>query len=197
MIDLYSYVAEATSDLLVAGLWSRMRTDGDLDLCFSQPDFPLSSMLRLCAAPHECFYALDDSGVWFVIWLEPFATGTFLTCYVRPDHRGSIDAATCFARVLDHAVATYSTVLNITWQQRLLPIHYAMGYKLVGMIPKLLHGRDAFLLATSEGIRREVREASDLVDPTMLEACERRWTNARRSLQEHQDDSIAQLSRDR
>lgn len=147
MTPLYVYAPTKSTDLLMTQLWARMDADGDLDKIFSDPDYPLSAFLKSIAPPNETIYAVDDAGVYFLVWFERFATGTFLSAYFRPDHRRTMHTYNLFRRVLKSGIDAYGTILNMTWQPTLAGVHEALGYVYIGTVPKLFRGRDAMLFS--------------------------------------------------
>lgn len=148
-MSLLRYAPDRNVDLLIAQLWARMDADGDLDRVFSNPGLALGDFFTLMRSPREMLYAIDGEGIWFAVWFEPFMLGTFLSAYLRPDRRRTLAAGSLFMRCLRAGVNHYGTILNLTWQEELLPVHEAMGYTFVGRIPKLFNGRDALVLAAS------------------------------------------------
>jgi len=172
---LYVYTPARDADLLVAQLWARMAADGDLDRVFSNPDYPLSAFLTLLAPPHETIYAMDDDGIFMIVWFERFAAGTFLSAYFRPDKRKCRDTDELFRRVLKSGVDAYSTIINLTWQAYLTPIHLAMGYELNGRIPGLFNGRDALIFSCNSASFARAEARGQANDAAERNGQERRW----------------------
>lgn len=175
MTQLYTYTPEIGADLLLAQLWARMREDGDLDKIFSDPAYPLSAFFRALAPPQETIYAFDSSGITMIVWFERFSAGTFLSAYFRPDKRKCRETDELFRRVLKSGVAAYTTIVNLTWQERLTPIHLAMGYTLDGRIPKLFNGRDALVFSCNQESFARAEARGLEADAAVTTNQERRW----------------------
>lgn len=158
MSALYSYTPSRDADLLLAQLWARMDADGDLANLFADPQTPLSTLLNPQPAPHELLYATDDTGIWFAVWFNRILCGAFVAAYVRPDMRASLAALLVFRRALEAGMRAYGTLLGITEHGELLDLHYALGYKLVGMVPAIFPGgRDGWLLSRTPTEKERAR----------------------------------------
>jgi hypothetical protein len=152
-----------------------MAADGDLDKIFSNPNYPLSAFFRTMSPPNEMLYGFDSLGMTMLVWFERFSSGVFLGAYFRPDKRQCRETDEAFRRILKSGVDAYGTIVNMTWQERLTPIHLAMGYVLAGRIPALFNGRDALIFSCNRETfdAAEARgRAADAVTPT---GQERRW----------------------
>ncbi len=155
MTSLVTYTPGRDADLLLAQLWARMDADGDLDLVFGSPTFGLSDLMVAMRAPRELLYAADDDGIWFAAWYEPFMQGAHMGFYARPDKRSNIAAGSLFLRCLRAGVTAYKTIIGVTRRMELLEVLQAVGYRLVGHVPELYHGHDAFLaICNTETLER-------------------------------------------
>lgn len=148
MTQLYVYQPCREADLLLAQMWARMDTDGDLDNLFSNPHFSLGMLFEASAGPrHELLYAYDDQGIWIAFWFDPIMCGALTSAYVRPDARGSFRATITFKRILQSGLKAYGTLIGITRHESLLPVHIALGYTVAGRVPALFPGgRDGYLV---------------------------------------------------
>lgn len=147
MTELLNYVPGYDADLLLAQLWARMNEDGDLDALFSDAHFPLSSLLAASAPPNELVCCTDPAGIWLAVWFNPIMRGAFVSAYVRPDMRAALRATITYRRVLDHGVERYGTLLGLTRHARLLPVHRALGYEHVGIVPAIFpQGENGYLM---------------------------------------------------
>lgn len=175
MIPLYVYTPGHDTDLLIAQLWARMDADGDLDRVFSNPQYPLSALFRALAPPQETIYAVDDAGIFLIVWFERFSAGTFLSAYFRPDWRKRPETDELFRRILKGGVDAYETIINLTWQEYLLPVHLAMGYVLCGRIPALFNGRDALIFSCNKESFAHAEARGIALDKQHGNSQEHRW----------------------
>lgn len=177
MSDLHHYHPSRDADLLLVQAWARMDADGDLDRIFSDPTIGIADFLQCMKPPHETVFAADHDGIYFLVWLEVFMCGAFLSAYFRPDRRLDPAVYALFHRVLGEAVARHGTILNLTWQEHLLPIHRMMGYESVGRIPGLFRGRDALVFScNADSFAQATTKWSAVTTPPIgLSARERCW----------------------
>jgi len=169
---LYRYAGSAAEDLLVAQLWAQMQRDGTLLAAFNDEDFTLGDLIDLFSAPNTMFYKVDKSGIWFVVWLSPVMGGAFLSTYLRPDYRGEIaghDARETYhsaaREIMEQAFGSYRVLLVVTQQEWLLPNIKRLGYTVLGKIPFLFYGNDAWVgYMTPESLRERMHGRSSRED---------------------------------
>ena len=150
MTPLFTYAPEKNADLLIAQMYGEMLRAGDLALIFAQPDFTLSTLFEVSKPPeHELIFAVDERGIWLATWFDRFASGAWHTQWIREDRRVSLAATTVSLRIYRAGLAAYKHLLIITWRPELLDLHKALGYTLIGCVPKLFHGRDCYFEAAS------------------------------------------------
>lgn len=161
---LYQYAGSANEDMLLAQLWAQMQQEGSLQGTFNDPDFSIGDLIELFSKPNSMFYKVDETGIWFVVWLSPVMGGAFLSTYLRADHRGQAlghdvrEANHTAAReIMEQAFKAYKVLLVVTQQEWLLPNIERLGYTVLGKIPFLFHGNDAWVgYMTPESLRERM-----------------------------------------
>lgn len=132
-------------DLLIAQWYQFLVDSEDMDTMFANRH-TLGSLLVAMRPPTVCLFEHDDKGVWAVFWYEPIFNGAFFSVWMRKDKRATVNAVTAMRKAIKAGLEAWPTLIGVTKQKRLLPIHLKLGYNLVGMIPKLFGGHDAYIL---------------------------------------------------
>lgn len=155
--------------LLLAGVWGHLLANGELKQTVAENARSLPGFFRMLEPPTVALFVTDEQGAWVLAWCEPCFNGAFFSLWVRPDKR-SKDALPTVYELYEMALGRWPVLMGVTKQARLLSSHEKMGYKLLGQIPGLFDGEDAFLLVlTKEDFdgrrRREGREQSNVGQP--------------------------------
>lgn len=138
------------NDLLAANLWAQIYANGELVNLFGDPELPLSKFLALAQPPVEVFLGLQDTGVWFATWFEPFMDGAFVSVYCTPELRRTRQLIDAYEWMLSCGLAQYSQLMSWTRRTKLLPVMGALGYTRCGVIPKIFAGADAYFCRVTQ-----------------------------------------------
>jgi hypothetical protein len=143
---LYRYEPSPAADLHLATWWAKLHTSGDLFQTFSSSLDNLSSFLAWFRPPHRLLYATDAEGIWLAAWFEPLLSGALMGLWADPRYRGSRQAVQVAGQVFEEAFATYPVLLGLIKQRRHLRAATKVGYEVLGAIPHLCNGDDAWLV---------------------------------------------------
>ena len=171
MTPIYRYEPSVAADAALIGMWYRMHTDGDLERLYGTSDFSFATLYENSKPPNEMFYAVDSDGIYLSFWFNRFLSGAFMSGWIRQDRRASLHTTLLFRRIFRAALQTYKILLTLTWQEEILPLHAALGYKLITSIPDLHHGRTCHLsIARADAPEmKRWRSLKDLVQQPPLE----------------------------
>ena len=165
---LYQYAGSATEDMLLAQLWAQMQQDGALEAIFNDADFPLGELIAMFRHPNSMLYKVDEAGIWFIVWVTPVLGGAFQSGYLRPDCRGRETREAnlvALRQVLERFLGIYRVLMVVTQQERLLPNLERLGYTVLGKIPHLFHGNDAWIgYMTSESLQERMNGSTGRED---------------------------------
>ncbi len=151
------YQQDADEDMLIIQWWAKITTNGEMDRIFMTRHSP-GSLLKAMAPPSVMLYELDDQGIWFVAWFEPTFSGAFFSVWVDQRKRKSVEAYECFLKAADAGFGQFTTLLGVTKQEHLLPIHEKVGYTVLCKVPAIFNGLDAWLvLLDKEKVRGRIR----------------------------------------
>lgn len=142
---LYLYERGEEADCLIAQWWAVMKRDGDLERLFANQT-PISRLYELSRKPSELLIGVDEGGIWFGCWLEPFFDGASFSAWCRKDRRGTKAELRVFLEAANLGFGAYPLLIGITKQPQLLKLHTRLGYRLRGQIPALWGGEEAFIL---------------------------------------------------
>ena len=146
-LAMYTYERTTQEDLLFYRWWARMSTDGDLDRVFLKSEHTPGAFMALLRKQVIVLYALDSVGeVYIAAWIDFFMSLPSVSLWVRSDHRKSRGAARLVSYIYSHVFKHVNTVVGITKQEKLLKSHRHMGYDVVGKIPGLWDGEDAWIV---------------------------------------------------
>jgi hypothetical protein len=152
-MPLVTYHPDLQMDMLLSKLYTDIIYARDGDKLLAPQAQTLSGFLALCQTPNVCVLGFDEgdagvlNGPWLWAVFEPVFSGAFVSLWVRPEKRGSKQAARVTFELLTDALDACPLLLNITKQAALLPDHEKLGYRLVGQLPGLWGGADVWLLA--------------------------------------------------
>jgi hypothetical protein len=133
-----------------------MSDDGELDLVFQSSATILSRFLDIFRE-NELAYTADDKGITVAVWGSPMFSGCMTGVYIRPDKRGSPSAYRAIIEALRMLFTRVKVVVGVTQQKHLLSVHDRLGYNVVGCIPGLWDGKDAWVITlTSEDLENAI-----------------------------------------
>lgn len=145
---LLPYVASRDTDLLIAHWWAKMERDGDLPDLFLPASQSLSGLYAVLTGPRKSvLYGVDISGIWAAFWFEPVMSGVFMGAWVAWERRHTRRALDAFLQAWELALTHYTVVLGITKQREILSEHERLGYTVLGLLPEMWAGQDAWAIA--------------------------------------------------
>ena len=167
-MKLYTHGTDPEADLLMAQWWLRMRDDGDLAKVFLRSAHTLSGFWD-CWRNVDLMLEVDDKGIYIAMWMEYYMGTGILGLYVRPDKRHSIGAIRNVLRLYKYIFdAGLKTVIGITKQETLLPMHERLGYTVLGMVPGIYGGEDGYIVTlTAEDFLAKWGDKIDSADLTL------------------------------
>ena len=162
-LTMYTYERTTQEDLLFYRWWARMSMDGDLEKVFLKNAHTPGAFMELMRKQDVVLYALDSVGeVYVVAWIYLFMSLPSVSLWVRSDCRKSRAAARLVSYIYSYVFKYVSTIIGITKQERLIKSHKHMGYDVVGKIPGLWDGEDAWVVVLEKSKYRYLIE--DLPD---------------------------------
>lgn len=145
---MYRYESGQDMDLAVAGMWSRMKQDGDLDRLFTKDSQALSDLYRFLQGPSKgmLFEADATYGIWLAMWFEQVMGIAYCGLWIAKPCRATPRALAGMLRIYEHALRWFPAILGVTKQQILLRPHQRLGYQVLGEIPGIWDGERAWLV---------------------------------------------------
>lgn len=145
---MYRYEPGPDMDLAVAGMWSRMRADGDLDTLFPKDSQGLASLYDLIRGPSRglLFEADATEGIWLAMWFEQVMGVAFSGLWIARPRRATRPALRSLLITYEQALRWFPAILGVTKQEDLLRPHRRLGYQVLGQIPGIWDGGPAWLV---------------------------------------------------
>ena len=144
------YVPSYEHDLLLFKWWMELQNSGDFETLFANSQRPLSKFIELFQPPRMLTFTCDESGnINHVIWFTPFsdaADAAFVGFWLHKDLRGTRHSVQVTNFVYSVAFQMFKTLIGVTKHEHLLRIHRKLGYNIVGQIPHLMEGDDAWIV---------------------------------------------------
>ncbi len=144
---LLPYVASRDTDLLIAHWWAKMERDGDLPDLFIASSQSLGALYRIIGPGKTLLYGVDISGIWAAFWFEPMMSGVFMGAWVAREHRHTRRALDAILQAWELALIHHTVVIGITRQYEILSEHERLGYTVLGLLPGIWDGKDAWAIA--------------------------------------------------
>lgn len=141
------YFPTPDTDVILANWWVRLRADGDLARMFIKRSQSLSAFYNMMGAPTVLCYKLNDAiGVWAAAWFTPCLSGSFLGMYLAPGYRASLEGFKAVLEAHHFGFQHNDSLLAVTKQPKILDESRKIGYDVLGQVPHLWDGEDAWLL---------------------------------------------------
>jgi len=148
-VSLSIYKRDAASDLLLTQWWARLICDEtECRRVFSrETTASLHSFLSTFQPPNQLVFKSDlKLGLWFAVWLEPALSGAFVGLWCRDKMRHTKAALEAGEEALDYGLYRYPVLIGVTKQEKLLDAHRRLGYNVLGKIPRIFDGEDAWIV---------------------------------------------------
>jgi hypothetical protein len=152
-VPLVTYRPSMQMDMILSKLYTDIVYAGDAEGLLTPQARTLSGFLQNCQSPNVCLLGFDEgemssfNGPWLWANFEPCFSGAFAGLWIKPEKRGTKQAARFTFELLEAALSTCPLLLNVTKQRNLVAEHEKLGYRLVGVLPKLWEDQDVWLLA--------------------------------------------------
>ena len=147
------YTQTAQEDRCLAVLWDRLDGNGDLSLITAQSARSLSGFLAMFAPPSVLLYTMLDeqaSEIESINWATPMGISDNCVYFsawmhesVRGTRRHAVLASTIYEAIFEMGK---QTIIGITKQQQILPLHTKMGYIIVDQVPHLFDDHPAWFM---------------------------------------------------
>ena len=155
---MISYIPGREHDMLLTSWWARMDADGELETTLAESCRILSGFIASFQRPRVLFFDADENGICMAIWFEPLMSGAFAGLWVAQHKRHSPSTLKNFRAIFDIALRHFSVIIGVTKKENLISQHERLGYELLGRIPSLFDGEDAWILTlTREGFNEHRR----------------------------------------
>lgn len=154
--NLFVYKPGIDDDMRVVQWFMRMREDGDLDGLLMADSQSPSALLQMIAPPKFLFYDTDvDNHIKVALWGEQLMSGVFVGYWIRRDRRHSIASLDFLLRAYEFMLERVPAVMGVTKQAKLLKTHERLGYTILGQVPGLFGGEDAWIVClTRDGFAK-------------------------------------------
>ena len=167
------YEAGPDMDLAVAGMWSRIKAEGDLETIFPRDGQGLSDMYRLLTGPNKGMFFEADSvlGIWVAIWYEQVMGVLYIGVWVARDRRHR-RALKTILHIFEIALKSFPAMLAVTKQRSIVHLFGRLGGEMLGEVPGMWDGEPAYLLmVTRQGFlaANADRLAALRLEPTLEE----------------------------
>lgn len=137
---------DPNGDMLIAAWWTMLRDLGELDRTVLDSAHTLGGFYKLFDTC-ELIFESDEHGIWIAGWAERIMSGVMFGLWVRPDKRGKPSTVSKLLDIYDLIFSQGACVImGITKQPKLLPAHAKLGYNLLGKVPGLWAGHDAWIV---------------------------------------------------
>ena len=136
-------------DAVLLRWWAYLNETEEFDRVFTKQLFPLSKFLDNFQPPRITAFNANDDGIWLCVWIVPFAdtdSGAFLNYWCRESKRGTIEHYKSAKFIYDMATKIWPVLIGTTKHEDLLKIHRKLGYNIVGKVPHMIDGEDAWIL---------------------------------------------------
>jgi hypothetical protein len=138
-------------DAIIAQWWVQLTEIGDLEKTFGTGCGALSQFYKLLTEPDRLFlYDIDDQGIALAFLVSPIMGGAFLTVWVAPRHRASPSMLATIEDAYGRIFTGYPVLLGVTRQERLLRVHQRWGYTILGKVPHIFDGQDAWVVVLTK-----------------------------------------------
>ena len=165
--------------MLMIGMWGRMSQDGDIDTGFMSETHIITRFFQIFAPPTQTFIDMDDEGIFFAAWFQPFLSGFWQGLWVRSDKRKSPKVFKNWIDVLNQVFEHTNIILGITKRHELLEPHSKLGYDISMVIPDIYEGSSGWIVQlnkhrfkylktkeTENGRRLSIKERVRTTTPT-------------------------------
>lgn len=144
---LVLYQAAPDKDLRLLRWYSHLVTSGDIARTFAAGMEVPSVFLAYFQPPKVLALDFDADGeIWFAAWLEPFMQTAFFSLWCRADHRHGKGLLVNTEEAIRVSLEAFPMLLGVTPHENLLDEHRRGGYTVLGKVPGLLDGKDAYAL---------------------------------------------------
>lgn len=149
-LGLIAYQPCEEHDALLLLWWKGLLETEEFDRVLPRRAHKLSSFFQVFQPPTFAMFAHDeDNRIWIAAWFDLFSdidSGVFMHFWGREDMRHTREGILATHIIYDFATRTWPVVVGVTKHEDLLRIHRKVGYNIVGSIPKMLDGVDAWIL---------------------------------------------------
>lgn len=135
--------------MLLARWWAELHENKELLKTFSSEALPLPGFYKTFENAILSFEA-DEKGIWFACWCVPSLSGAFFSLWIAKRKRKSKAAYRLTMKCYKEALAIWPVLMGITKQQALLEEHKKLGYEIVGRIPYVWDGDEAWLVVLTQ-----------------------------------------------
>jgi hypothetical protein len=135
-----------------------MMTDGTFDDVFDERFKSITLFTQLFSPPQQLLFDVDEEGVWFAVWVEPFLGGLWHSYWVRPDKQRSKAALINFIEVLRTLFEVTNVVVSATKHQHLLDILRKLGYNVGLLVPDLFNKGNGWMIHLHKSQFKYLRE---------------------------------------
>jgi len=147
-LEICLYRGTVDEDILIAEWWDSL--GDELPKLVTESAYSLSSFYSLFKSPNMMSYTVRDRKMESVHWAEPVSTSPhaiFFSSWSSKALRGTKRHAILMATIYEILFSMdQKTILGITKQQELLELHSKLGYEIMGPVPHLFDGDEAWVM---------------------------------------------------
>ena len=160
------YIPDYNNDVLLANWYKHLIDSDEFYTLFTDNHKSLSKFYELFRPPTVLVYTLSDAGdIQATMWVTPYdgygGKSAAVSAWTHKDIRGTAKARETGGFCYQMAFEVWDVLVSITKQEGLLRNLREVGYNIVGSIPNLVNGEDAWILyITKENFEKSKRYAT-------------------------------------
>ena len=143
------YVPSFEHDAALAGWYKNLIDSGEFEKLFTENFRPLSKFMQTFQPPTVLAMSMDEMGeIWATMWFTPYdgAKSALTSAWIKEDRRGTLEARKARDFCYEMAFKVWDVLVSTTRQEGLLRYLRQIGYNIVGSIPNLVEGDEAWIL---------------------------------------------------
>jgi hypothetical protein len=161
-LGIHLYIPTFDRDALLANWYKHLIDTDEFYMLFTENHKPLSKFIALFQPPTVLAYTADDNGIWATMWFDSYdgygGKSATVSAWTREDYRGTFKARETGGFCYALAFHIWDVLVSITKHEKLLRNLREIGYNIVGSIPGLINGEDAWILyMTKETFKNSAR----------------------------------------
>jgi hypothetical protein len=145
------YIPSFINDAILANWYKHLIDTDEFYTLFTDCHKPLSKFYEIFKPPTILAFTVDEAGeLWAAMWFAPYdgygGKSATVSAWTREDYRGTPKARETGGFCYAMSFRVWDVLVSITKHEGLLGNLRKVGYNIVGSIPHLVNGEDAWIL---------------------------------------------------